>query len=643
MSRPSLHPRASTLLAVSAIIAAPLVCGIVALGLWRLPSAAALVQYTPDGKHLAYMTAFQEIIFRDAETLAIDRRFKIDGGQIGSFVISADGQRIVVYEPSKGLVTVLDAQSGKTMLTFKPRTPLPVVLGLGDDLVALNGGGLVEVWDIRSGKLVDAVSFPQESYLAVSTATRGRTLAIQTQSSSILRLFEVRDGRLMLLRAPKQFLGGMTLSADGQLAVVAPYTVGTGGRIVRLSDGEVLRNFTSSQEIYDGVFSADGKTFAAPTWNGPPVFGHTASADGGLATLSQAPTNVSRQLAISPDGERVAMAGPTGIIGVWDRNGDNIAAAPRRYYAEIAVAMGVTSALVWVLVTAWGRLAGASRIRAFNDVIAFNTVVLGAMMYVGFTEMDPRRIETESVAVVLGSLESLIGQLAIWGFLSQWRWTYRVALMLAGSGILLLVPLSLFGSVVELAWAVVIGSVAAAVALSIAMLLMRWSGFVIVKGAAAVARDARARQWRLTDLILWTAAAGVLLMAVRVTTPITLPVDLVVYTLLVGVSVCITVAISAWTALGDAPWWARATTALIGLPFFALLPMTLASLLPLPSVQWHLAIAASTAFGIICSHSIARRYGYRLRFVRNFRSESLDIERPTAPATAGEEQPFSSL
>lgn len=278
------------------------------------------VAYSPDGRRLLTV-GFEAVKLWDAEHGQEPRTLRSKGyGE----VLSPDGQ---VYAFGEGKrVRVVDAGTGQEHCRLEHAGIIQEIVFSADGRrLAVTSGiaGIgsnakdLTVWDVPGGaKLLVAEGWTRH----VTFSPDGRCLAAartDIKGTSSVRVYDAATGREeSLLQGLIGAVDGLALHPDGKHVIV---TDGTGIKSWNVPSAAVARELakpdrdSNAREI---AVSHDGRRVAVALLQGPVVVYDWARAQ--VLLLLKGHTREARGLAFSPDGARFATASADGMIKLWN-------------------------------------------------------------------------------------------------------------------------------------------------------------------------------------------------------------------------------------------------------------------------------------------------------------------------------------
>jgi WD40 repeat protein len=210
--------------------------------------------FAPDGRTLAAVTLHGQVTLWDVESRSLLRRFSEGWGDVLGVGISADGAILAApgpedwvgryFEPNEGGVNLWEVATGEPLDTIALGEPVgDVAFGPAGSMLAFvhERGGTAEVWDVAEDSRITELPVDSDSrfYYAIAFSPDGRTLATGGLEDPMVRLWDVRTGKL--IRELDQGSAGTktldfspdgrTLAVSGYAPVASLWDVATGARI----------------------------------------------------------------------------------------------------------------------------------------------------------------------------------------------------------------------------------------------------------------------------------------------------------------------------------------------------------------------------------------------------------------------------
>jgi WD40 repeat protein len=211
--------------------------------------------FAPDGRTLAAVTLHGQVTLWDVESRSLLRGpFSAGVGDVLGASISADGALLAAPGPEDWAGPYLDPDEGGVNLwevaTGEPLDTIALGVPVGDvafsptaSMLAFvhERGGTAEVWDVAEDSRITKLPVDSDSrfYYAIAFSPDGRTLATGGLDDPIVRVWDVRTGKL--IRELDQGTAGvktLDFSPDGRILAVSGYApvaslwdLATGARI----------------------------------------------------------------------------------------------------------------------------------------------------------------------------------------------------------------------------------------------------------------------------------------------------------------------------------------------------------------------------------------------------------------------------
>ncbi|WP_455711605.1 nSTAND1 domain-containing NTPase [Streptomyces iakyrus] len=184
--------------------------------------------FSPDGTRLAIAGGKGWVRIWHLSTGALHTISTGHGRSVRTLAFTPDGRTLAVVnvEDSGDQVTLLAAATGRTQRTIKPSSRSPLTLAFSPDghtlATATVGNGLVETWDMRTGRLQDSFSVSADVQ-SLAFSPDGRTLV--TSSARGVQLWDLATSQprgTLPTRSP----GVVAFSPDGRTLAI-----GTGSSV----------------------------------------------------------------------------------------------------------------------------------------------------------------------------------------------------------------------------------------------------------------------------------------------------------------------------------------------------------------------------------------------------------------------------
>ena len=209
-------------------------------------------------------------------------------------------------------------------------------------IATLNGDHTVKIWNLQSGKFAGTLQGHKGRLMRISWSGNGRYLATGAFSQEKVKIWDMKNGKLVRELAPFGDLASIALSKNGNLlavsgipagksrnGVVELWDVETGKRSAVLSEKPVARFNPGSLR-----FSPDGRHLAAGIQN----------RDHGIMIWDIAKKRLVKTIKhshdviaidYSPDGSRIAGGGMGNAVYVWDVTSGRIVATGKGHKGHI--------------------------------------------------------------------------------------------------------------------------------------------------------------------------------------------------------------------------------------------------------------------------------------------------------------------
>jgi len=208
---------------------------------------------------------------------------------------------------------VLGVSNGPvSSLAYSPNGVLIASANEGTD----RGRSSVQVWDLRSGEMVDLGECGEQSP-SITFSPGGKSLACSSaESTGVLRVWNLQTGQMRVLKGAAGGSSSISFSPDGKLIAAADAV--RSNPVIRVWDLETgtAQNIGSSRrQITSLAFSADGKSVASGSWDETLCLWDVQT---GQSRVLGKNCSCICCLAFSPEGERIAAGSLDGRIRVWN-------------------------------------------------------------------------------------------------------------------------------------------------------------------------------------------------------------------------------------------------------------------------------------------------------------------------------------
>ena len=266
--------------------------------------------FSPDGKWLVTVNPDSgNSMLWNAEDRALVAERLAEGGAIVGF--SRDGKCVATFDGDhlklkfwrpQGVVpenqTVLEG-----VATENPRL---VFTGMSPEqafFFAIDGTGLIRVWNVDSGRLLSAIQGPAPPLRNAVLSPGGKQLAVCVERENVARLYDVATGAERQLAGHRDFVSGLAFSPDG-------LTLATGSmdgtiRLWNTKTGAPIASLPGHmQETTDVAFSPDGRTLASVGQGESLKLWHLPTL---RELVSESEPHAGVWLRFSPDGSKLAV------------------------------------------------------------------------------------------------------------------------------------------------------------------------------------------------------------------------------------------------------------------------------------------------------------------------------------------------
>ncbi|WP_021591885.1 hypothetical protein [Actinomadura welshii] len=287
---------------------------------YRLAGHAGMVKsvaFSPDGRELATGGQDGAVITWDPERRVPRARFASSGGAV----------RILEYSPDGRLLATADLGGVITLWRTSDHVPVRrmrmagVLDGLafspdGRRLAAAGAARTAAVWDVATGREVDAIDGHGGLTTEVAYAPDGRTVAIAGDDGRVA-LWRPDDDRVRTVKVGDALLTAVAFSPDGRSLAAAGDDDEV--HLLDLESGEErgpARRMQHTDTISALAFTDGGRTLVSSGYDRTVKLWETASRTN-ITTLTGHSGGI-YDIAVSPDGNRIASAALDQTTLVWD-------------------------------------------------------------------------------------------------------------------------------------------------------------------------------------------------------------------------------------------------------------------------------------------------------------------------------------
>jgi WD40 repeat protein/DNA-binding SARP family transcriptional activator len=289
------------------------------------------VEFLPDGRRLASINEHGDIAIWDLQTGRELRTIRVDGSEISSFVVTADGA-VIAAGRRNGLATAWDVTTGDELFSTQARSNLFDVEWSqdGEHLVTATLQGSIRILD-DSGEVVRklheegkgalySARFSPDGRLVV-TVVRPRRGGSQDfrqtiwdwENGRVVGSIEPGDGRNDTYRAVFDPTGSL-VATNGTNGLPRIWDVETGRSVVVLA--------AHPGAVWDILFSPDGSRVATAGSDGVVRLFDTTSGEQVLALRGH--QRAVARVAFSPDGTMLASESVDGTVRIWALDLDDL-------------------------------------------------------------------------------------------------------------------------------------------------------------------------------------------------------------------------------------------------------------------------------------------------------------------------------
>jgi WD40 repeat protein/serine/threonine protein kinase len=217
----------------------------------------------------------------------------------------------VIDTQTKSMVTYLDTTGAVHSVAYSPD---------GSRIVTGEKGGLVRVWDVKTGKEFRSLSGHLQTVNRVAFSPDGQQVA-SVSDDKTARLWNISTGELVqTITQHVQGVTGLAFSPDGKLLATASLDFHI--RLWNAADGSPVKDLISRAGIYNVAFFPDGKTLLTGGAD-LEVVAWDVSSGQKIKTLANTNATIT-EMKLSSDGRFFAAADDSGQVKVWNSKGEEL-------------------------------------------------------------------------------------------------------------------------------------------------------------------------------------------------------------------------------------------------------------------------------------------------------------------------------
>ena len=300
---------------------------------WHLPEGAKMrlgkgevndIKFSPDGSLLAVGTSIgiwiyevqsqKEVAFLKSETNHINTITFIDNG--ATLVSASDGGMILTWKINVNNPPIYPNPPKMLRILHGTGYFWGSALSKDGNLLAIgDGGGLVSLWDLRTGSKISTFKAHSDSVNGLAFSSDGSTLASGSWDSHI-HLWDVATQKRHQTLTRSFHTHALAFGPDGKRVASGSFSGGL--QSWDLETKQKLVTFKGHTDAIQAVaFSPDGKMLASGSWDATIRVWDTDTGD--PIAIITGHKHFVEGMAFAPDGSAVAGTA-RGIISLWDTN-----------------------------------------------------------------------------------------------------------------------------------------------------------------------------------------------------------------------------------------------------------------------------------------------------------------------------------
>jgi serine/threonine protein kinase/sugar lactone lactonase YvrE len=248
---------------------------------------------------------------------------------VWSVAISPDSQMLIASTTNdsidksgdEGSIEIWNLRTGKLLRTISKSADDGKYVAISPDgqMLASSADETIKLWNVQTGKLIRTLDVKASGVNAIIFSQDGETLA-STGYDGTIAVWNPRTGDLIgNLEGQIGSLDSIAISADGQ-TVVTGITNGQFGSIAtwNVRTGKLVHTFNPPNAVDKVVLSPDGKTLASSSWDSKTGTIRVWNLETGkLLRTMRAHFSVIDSLTFSPDGKTLASGSLDQTLKIW--------------------------------------------------------------------------------------------------------------------------------------------------------------------------------------------------------------------------------------------------------------------------------------------------------------------------------------